>query len=169
MEAMDWIREVAGMAADRGKLLSWTQPVTGFPVVMRDVRTSESRIVMASGKHIVRTPSLEDGVRKDKQMDGSAPNVIHTFDGAHIAALAGVCRVLDVDMVPNHDMGRTHAASRRGLRRAMLETMVDLYQADPFAELHRQWQVSIGADVPPPPPRGQFNLTDILRSEYAFS
>jgi DNA-directed RNA polymerase len=169
MEAMDWIREVAGMAADRGKLLSWSQPVTGFPVVMRDVRTTESRIKMASGQHIVRTPSLADGVRKDKQMDGSAPNVIHTFDGAHIAALGGLCRVRGIDKVPNHDMGWTHAATRQGLRRAMLETMVDLYRADPFAELHRQWQVSVGADIPPPPPRGTFDLADILRSEYAFS
>lgn len=167
-EAMAWIRSVAKHAADQGKLLRWTAPITGFPVVMRDVCTRASRVQLATGRYTFRTPTPDDGVRVGKQVDGSAPDVIHSFDAAHLVASARAARRAGIAFTPNHDCFMTHAATWRDLGRIVRAEMVGMYRWRPLLALAEEWRGLYG-DIPEPPTMGEWDITEIERAANAFA
>ena len=108
------------------------------------------------------------------QANGIAPNLIHSFDAAHLRAVARAAKGAGIDsLAVIHDSFGTHAADTDRLIGLLRETFVAQYRPDLLAELHAEIVAQLppeAADlVPQPPALGSLDLTEVLASQYLFS
>ena len=171
------IFENAGKKAEEeGRFLSWTVPVTQFPVVQNYTEGITKRVYVQYGPP--DGPKLSTGYyhntlqlnicftentvpSKGKQSQGAAPNAIHSLDAAHLALTVYRC---DFPVTTIHDSFGCLLADMPKLFRIVRETFVELYSTDPLASLMKD----IGGDISGVE-IGTLDITDVLKSEYCFS
>jgi DNA-directed RNA polymerase len=106
-----------------------------------------------------------------KQALASAPNVIHSFDSAHLMRTVIRCKAGGIsDLALVHDSFGTHAADIDTLNRLIREEFVSIYSA-PALE---QWRGTVAEltgvqDLPAVPQLGAFDVTKVLKSPFFFS
>lgn len=168
--AMDWLR-VCAKAANRSKvLLHWTTP-DGFHVTLPYMRKPRTRITCLNCEVSFYDPGEDCGVSEHQQVNGLAPNFIHSFDGTHLRmTLNHGWNTYEIeDWMMIHDSFGTHACQVDDLLRATKEMLVDLYRPNRLEEFRQQVIEQTGTDPGPPPEMGPMNLEDILESTYVFS
>jgi DNA-directed RNA polymerase len=169
--------EAAGKKAEEeGRFLSWTAPVTNFPVVQNYTEGKVKKIWVQYGppkgprlstgyyKNTLQlhTCFIEDKVpSKGKQAQGASPNCIHSLDAAHLALT--VYRA-DFPMTTIHDSFGCLLADMPKLFKLVRETFVELYANDPLNSLMNDMQGDV-SDVE----IGTLDLNLILDSEYCFA
>lgn len=178
--AMQWLQNCTRVAVNEtSQPITWTVP-SGFKVTQRYyVRRQDARLETVLAGKIMR-PGLwsEDKSQANvlDQVDGVAPNFVHSLDAAALmftvvtAAKAGVDTFSTV-----HDSYATVAADYNTLNLCTRETMVWLYeQHDVLREWLDEQQFFLGCfgseeELDDPPPQGTFDLSEIRNSEYFFS
>lgn len=169
--------EAAGKVAEQeGRFLSWTVPVTGFPVVQHYTEGTTHGIYVqygpAEGKRDSRgyypnTYKLnicfleEAKPSKRKQSQGASPNAIHSLDAAHLT-LAINRAWFPVTTI--HDSFGCLLGDMSDLFVIIRETFVELYRTDPLKQL----MADIGGDIDGVEV-GTLDISLILDSEYAFA
>jgi DNA-directed RNA polymerase len=169
--------EAAGKHAEaEGKFLSWTVPITNFPVVQNYTEGRVKKIWVQYGPPIgpktntgyyVNTLQLfisfiEDvKPSKGKQSQGASPNAIHSLDAAHLALT--VYRA-DFPISTIHDSFGCLLADMPRLYTLIRETFVELYSCDPLTLIMRE----IGGDLTNIE-FGNLDIKSVLDSEYCFS
>jgi len=160
-------QDLANRANDKDKFLEWNVPITGFPVVQEYLKTKEARVRVRfcksnKGKGIQLTvqPKETGKLNKRKQATGAAPNIVHSFDAAHLTTLV-YQSCFPVTTV--HDSFGCHAGNMNALFHITRETFVEFYQADPLIELLKQTD---SMDLLPE--RGNLDLTAVCGSDFAF-
>ena len=169
--------EAAGQKAeDEGRYLSWTVPVTNFPVVQHYTEGRVKKIWIQYGPPIGQKKTtgyyrntlqlavsfLEDTIpSKRKQAQGASPNAIHSLDAAHLALTV---HRADFPVTTVHDSFGCLLADMPNLFPLIRETFVELYKEDPLAKLMED----IGGDLEGIE-LGTLNIEDILESEYCFA
>jgi DNA-directed RNA polymerase len=169
--------EEAGRKAEaRGEFLSWTVPLTNFPVVQNYTEGVVKKIYVQYGPPIgarlstgyyantlqLAVSFVEDvKPSKNKQAQGASPNAIHSLDAAHLATAVYRC---DFSVTTIHDSFGSLLADMPDLFRTIRETFVELYSHDPLTSLMKDIdgdisQVQIGT----------LDLNLVLESEYAFA
>jgi DNA-directed RNA polymerase len=177
--AMDWLQEVAKIAANAGIAIEWTTP-SGF-VVRQDYRDLKTRQVeiLAFGQRIQMrlADGHHDKIDKRKMASAIAPNFVHAMDAAHM--LRTVETLLDVigpsihlSMV--HDSYATHAADTDSLSAAIRQAFVEIYHEADWLERFReevgnQLPPELAETLPPVPARGTLEITEVLNSLYFFA
>lgn len=178
-QAMDWLQEVARIAASAGIALEWETP-SGF-VVRQDYRKTTTREVklLCAGRRVAVqiADEWEDKLDSRKMALSIAPNFVHSLDASHMirAAREAVRRVgpsIHLSMV--HDSYACHAADCEALRVVIRQSFVEMYTegcplqsfADQIAE---QLPPEQAAQIPPVPERGTLEISDVLNSLYFFS
>jgi DNA-directed RNA polymerase len=168
--------EQAGKAAElRGDFLSWTVPVTDFPVVQNYTEGKVKKIYVQYGPpkgdrlstgYFTNTLQLaicfiEDVYpSKGKQAQGASPNAIHSLDAAHLAITVALA---DFSVTTIHDSFGCLLADMPELFRIIRETFVQLYASDPLGHI----MADIDGDISEVQ-FGTLDLTLILDSEYCF-
>jgi DNA-directed RNA polymerase len=169
--------EQAGRAAEAvNEFLSWTVPITNFPVVQHYTEGTVKKIYVQYGPPEGDRNSsgyyentlqlaicfLEDSKpSKKKQAQGASPNAIHSLDAAHLTL--AVCRA-DFPVTTIHDSFGCLLGDMADLFIIIRETFVELYAADPLTSLMRDIKGDISSvEI------GNLDLTLILDSEYAFA
>jgi len=112
-----------------------------------------------------------------KQVMTLAPNFIHSLDAVHLAKTALAFRKHNRVMASVHDSYWCHPADMDLLSMTLREQFVDLYEDyDPLEALREQWTTEFrdvltkrGVVLPPVPPRGYFDLRQIMEAPYFFS
>lgn len=168
--------EAAGRAAEtRGEFLSWTVPVTGFPVVQnytegvvkktwvqygppKGERMSTGYFENTYQLHIcfveIMVPS------KGRQASAASPNAIHSLDAAHLTMTVCAC---DFPVTTIHDSFGCLLADMPALFKTVRETFVELYKENPLQSLMKEIDGDItGLEL------GTLDLSGVLDSDYCF-
>ena len=165
-----WLTDVAKAFCDHGVIAQWTSPF-GFPVIQPYWNAGRSaRVRTVFGQLAVTRRDMDVySPHRAKQQQAMPPNYIHHIDAAHLMMVALRCQADGIQLATTHDGFDTHASHASALQRHLLESMRDLYVADPAQSLYEQCRTALGDSVPEPPVRGDLNLGDIPNCLYAFS
>jgi DNA-directed RNA polymerase len=174
-QAMDWLQEVAQLAAAEGLPIWWTTPVGSR--VMQEYKEMADQVVnlYIDGKRLQLTIKREaGGIDKRKQAQGISPNFVHSLDAAHL--MRTVCMCVDAGITSFamvHDSYGTHAGNAGALRDMLRKSFVEQYSSNVLeklrAEIVDQLSPARRAKVPPVPPMGGLELAGVLDSEYFFA
>jgi len=169
--AMEWLAECAAAVVPVAGVVEWTVPVTGFPARQEyyDVKRHMVKTVLAGQALRLSTYRATKEPLLHKHKNSIAPNYIHSLDAA--ALMMAVVRasaegVESFGMV--HDCYATHACDVPALAAATREAFIQLYDGEDVAgQLHKE--LSLVAEVPPPPPQGTLDIQQVRDSRYFFS
>lgn len=113
-----------------------------------------------------------DVVDETAMMGAAAPNFVHGHDASHL--ILTVCDLVDkgiTSIAVIHDSFGTHASRTADLRDSLRAEMVKLYQGrnalqSLLDEHEERWLVDTRIQVPE---QGEFDLNEILVSDYCFA
>jgi DNA-directed RNA polymerase len=175
MQLLSIFEQAGKKAEEEGRFLSWTLPLTHFPVVQNYTEGTVKKLWIQYGppqgeklstKYYENTLQvaicfLEEPVpSKRKQSQGASPNAIHSLDAAHLM-LAVHKAQFPVTTV--HDSFGCLLADMPDLFRIIRETFVELYMTDPLTSIMND----IGGDTSELV-LGNLDINLILDSEYCF-
>lgn len=170
--AMKMIRALARFAAKRNEGMEYPLP-TGFILFQK---------IMATDMLVVRTQlmgriemSLQvetDIVDEAAMMGAAAPNFVHGHDASHL--ILTICDMVDTGITSIaviHDSFGTHADQTPQLRLSLKGQMVAMYAntnaLQSLLDVHEaRWMVDTKIEVPE---QGDFDVNEIMNSEYCFA
>ena len=180
VQVMDWLKEVAKIAASDDLPVVWTNPA-GLPVQQCYMETAGKKSTLYfQGKRtdfwLQVTGKNLDG---RKQSAGIAPNFVHSCDSGHMMRTIVKCveeeGISDFSFI--HDSFGTHASDMGTLSCILREAFVEQYQGDVLErfrdelveQLGRSGSDELVKQIPPLPPRGTLDLELVKQSEYFFA
>ena len=168
-EVMHWLQRSVAIAYEEGKEIHWTNPA-GMRVDQAYFRAKTRRIVTASGEYTYRVTDIADRkLMKNKQVSSVAPNYIHSIDAAHMSSVVyGLWEEGIRDMAMIHDSYAVHACHVPQMRAQILENFVEIHKEPLLDLLHEEVSQQLESEVPAPPSYGDFDITSVLDSPYAF-
>lgn len=171
VELMAYLKAMAKVANDKGIPLQWAVP-TGMVITQDYVVPQVQRLRLPGlGQLDFRVISEEQReLHKQKQINGVCPNIIHSFDAAHLMLTvnAGVTAGIIAFWLV-HDSYGVHAPHVPTLQRVLREQFVGMYDKENvIVEIKCRNEVRLGCPLPDPPPVGGLDLKVVLDSEYAF-
>ena len=169
-EAMTWLQQCADAFSAKGKLVQWVTP-SGLQILQDYRVTGTERVnVFIGGQRIqVQLHYLTGSLNSRRQRNGIAPNFVHSMDAAHLVDTLLRLQADDIRSVAAvHDSYATLACDMPALNGHLREAFVDMYSVDQLRNLYDQF-IAQGVDVPEPPPMGDFDITEVLRSEFFFA
>ena len=153
-----------------GKTISWKTPL-GFSVTQSYYKTNRKQIKTILGGATIKTSDYSDTdeVNVAKQINGIAPNIIHSLDATHLMMTVNVMAENDIeDFSLIHDSFGTHACNT-SLAHAMLkEQFVELYTGDIFSDIKNEILKGEVIDLEEPK-KGTLNINEVLLSDYLFA
>lgn len=171
------IFETAGKAAEyEERFLSWTVPITNFPVVQHYIEGPVKKIWVQYGPQMgerLNTGYFDNTLQvaicfiekpvpsKGKQAQGAAPNIIHSLDAAHLTLTVYKA---DFPVTTIHDSFGCLAADMPKLYTLVRQTFLELYETDPLTSILDQ--IGAGYVVIE---KGKLKINQVLDSEYCFS
>lgn len=170
--AMKMIRKLAGEAAKRNEALEYPLP-TGFILYQKIMMTDMLRVKTQLMGRIEMHLQVETDIVDEAAMKGAAaPNFVHGHDASHL--ILAVCNMVDQgikSIAVIHDSFGTHAGRTIDLRHALKLELVLMYEGhnalQSLVSVHEdRWSVDLNIDVPE---QGDFDLREILDSEYVFA
>ena len=166
-EVMDWLKDIARITSKKGHKLTWTSPA-GFNMVQESLRTKDTAIyTLIQRVHMyIAEPGKLSPYRQQLCMP---PNFVHDMDAAHMMLTVDECvkrGVTSLNMI--HDSYGTHVADMDTLAAALRYRFVRMYHTDWLRQYWSEWCEATGLDLPEPPSRGDFDLTQVIESEYFF-
>lgn len=182
-----WFAETARMIALSGEPVAWITPM-GLPVVQPYHRPKKTMAQTALQSISICNDSDPSEIPHPvKQRTAFPPNFIHSLDSTHMMYTANACRAAGVRFVSVHDSFWTHAATVEDMGRINRQQFVRLhsqplldnlyhffrlhYDGRPFYDpRHRKDRfLSLRTVcITPPPPRGSFDVQQVLNSKYFF-
>lgn len=168
---MSWIEEATRLMCKSrpDRCVTWTTPM-GMPVVQpyRNLRKVQIRTVMQ--RLTIGNRDDESPIALSKQVQGSIPNVTHSWDGSHNLKTASECAKQGVAFASVHDAFWTHAETMDDLGNTLRRTFVDIHSEPMAKTLLCQWSDAYpDIDFPEPPPLGTLELESVLSSPYFFA
>lgn len=151
------------------RAIEWPTPL-GFTAVQpyRKGKTGKVRTALQEVNLLEITEDCP--VYKAKQKQGLPPNIVHSWDAAHLAMSAIEMRARSRAFAGVHDSAWTHAEHADELKTVLAEAMIRLHGADQISRICTRWADTYpAADIPLPPKYGNLDLERIRKSEYFFS
>lgn len=174
-EAMDWLKEVAKIAASDKLPIYWEAP-SGF-LVVQDYRVAKGQIFSSdiAGQRVRLTLQIEtEELDTKKQANGIAPNFIHSMDASHMVNTINRCLdrgITGLAMI--HDSYGTHAADAEALSYELREAFIEQYTPDVLGgfleQIKQQLPPELVYKLPPRPELGKLDLEQVRDSRYFFA
>jgi len=176
MQLLTVFEKAGKKAEEEGRFLSWTVPVTNFPVIQNYTEGEVKKIWVQYGPPIGTKNStgyysntlqlaicfVEDvKPSKGKQSQGASPNAIHSLDAAHLALTV---HRASFPVSTIHDSFGCLLADMPKLFLLIRETFLELYSHDPLTSIMKE----IDGDLSNVE-FGTLDLKLVLESEYCFS
>ena len=166
-QVMKWLKSLASEANKRSVPLVWTTP-DGKKVTQHYLKKDDKTLrIHGMGKVTIKIDNKSGLINKNNQLNGTAPNIVHSLDGCH--ARMYISSLSDCDVAFVHDSVGTHACDVDEMLKAIRDTFVELHK-EPILETLRQ-EVSSQLDITlgPPPEPGTLDLSLVSRSRYFFA
>jgi DNA-directed RNA polymerase len=169
-DIMDWLQAVAKIIATPPveKPVQWLTPL-GLPVVQPYRKYSTVRINTILQEVTLQVEDESVPVKAGKQIDGFAPNYVHSIDGTHMLMTARAMRRLRLSFAAVHDSYWTHASDVDAMAKTLREQFVELHSQPLLQQLKTQFEQRYGISLPDLPDTGDLDLKDVLDSNYFFS
>lgn len=178
-ELQRWFQLCAVICAEEGLPLVWDTPA-GSKVTQAYRNLVAKRIVTLTSRfHVYEEPKVgEDtddflnriGINIKKAGTSAPPNVVHSCDAAHLQITT--CRMADAgirNFSMIHDSFGCPMAQVGLMRDILRQAAVDMYSDDYL----QKWKASVekysGLTMPEPPTLGEYDINEILTSEFFFS
>lgn len=170
-QIMGWLQTCGMRLAEAGLPLIWETP-TGSTVQQAYREQSARRVNTLAGRVQLVDELDGSGLQPRKQALGSAPNVVHSFDAAHLARVTNVLgREYDVaDFAMIHDSFGVHACDTPAMHAVIRSEFVAMYAEDQLARLHAGFRAAAPyVELPDPPERGCFDLSSVRDARFFFA
>jgi DNA-directed RNA polymerase len=172
--AMGWLKAAAGVASKAGLPLHWKTP-SGFPVIQAYPQMTSHRVeCYLFGSRMQPRLDVADDDKLDarRQMNGIAPNFVHSLDAAALidtvnrARAAGVTKFAMI-----HDSYGTTAAQSALLATNLREAFVGMYEGPDVMGgfLNDAVPETLRGSAPSAPFVGGLDLKQVLKSDYFFA
>jgi DNA-directed RNA polymerase len=178
---MDYLKSL--LPNDPSKpVISWTSPI-GMDVNQHYAQADDSNTVTLEYSRMkIYLQKRGEGktAKLHKHKQGISPNFVHSCDAAHMMKTVNAAKTAGIDsFLMVHDSYATHAADMDTLGKILREEFVEMYSKDnqehPMKALRRA--------LPPTEtqktgkkrkrkvemPHGDFDINEVLKSEYFFS
>lgn len=161
--AMRWLKEVA-QAVPCGKRMEWRTP-TNFLAQQDYIGYDLVRVkVRSCGLDNIMVRNYNDKTVTHKMSSAAAPNFVHSMDASHMMLVSDAMQDAGACMVAIHDSFGTHPSDVRRMHGIIRDTFVKLYHGkNPLAEF--LWDAG---GIGNTPPRGNFDINQVLDSEFFF-
>ena len=119
-------KQLADIFNSRGEFLRWTVPITNAPVVQayRKAVTKRTKLTYGEDELKIQIEAWDETtIDADASITGAAPNIVHSFDAAHLAMVVDAA---DFQMSVIHDSFGCHAGNMHKLFRIAREQFVEL-------------------------------------------
>jgi DNA-directed RNA polymerase len=164
---MDWLANCARIIASQAEPVTWTSPI-GLPVVqpyrrpgLQRIRTVVQDVLLTKNDHLP--------VSVARQRSAFPPNYVHSLDSTHMFFTALAMDHAGLPYASVHDSFWAHACNIDTMGRLLRQQFVRLHSQPLLQDLHTHFcRTHPTLDFPPPPPRGDFELQNVLRSPYFF-
>lgn len=170
-EIMAYFQSVALALAEEERPLRWRTPADMI-VTQSYYNLARKRIRSLAGRFIMWDEDEDMGLNRRKQFLSAAPNIIHSFDAAMLARTALRCQKEHglADFAFIHDSYGTHACNTDLLADTLREEAYQIYSTNRLQEFHDFVSLeNPGVVLPAPPDRGDFDISEVLRSPYFFA
>jgi DNA-directed RNA polymerase, mitochondrial len=171
-EAMSWLQGVARAtnAAGMGSLY-WTTPA-GFMVKQGYLKPLKKQVkTVLNGKFaFLHIQSQTDNLDRIKQVQGIAPNFVHSMDAAHLMKTlnSAILQGMDAFHVV-HDSFGVHAGDVEAMSTILKEEFIDIYKADILEDFRQEiLKQKEGLVLTPTPEYGTLDLSQIIHADFFF-
>lgn len=166
---MRWVTDTATETTKKtGEPFRWNTPL-GFPVVQPYRRYRRVQIETMLQKLTIMLEEEKVPVWPQKHATASVPNVVHSFDAAHLQMVGIAAYRTGIDFAGVHDGDEFHAANVRIGDQIIRETFVELHSVPRLAELAEQWRRFYPTvTIKDPPALGTFDISNVLRARHFF-
>lgn len=168
---MAWLQTSAHRLAQAGLPLVWKTP-TGSTIRQAYRQRTERRIKTLVGTLVMMEEAEGGGLDAKKQSLGSSPQVVHSFDAAHLASTVNTLGARGIeDFAMIHDSFGTHACDTPTMNAVLRRTFVAQYEPNRLAELAEGFRAfAPHVDIPEPPARGSFDLAaNVPKAAFFFA
>jgi DNA-directed RNA polymerase len=171
-EAMAWLQSIAKLTASQNLPVWWVNPA-GFPVhqAIKKQKSTQVRTSLMGGLRL-RLNKVSNQLNTEKQVQGIAPNFVHSMDSAHmmLTTVKAVEHGINCFSMIHDDFG-THAADVENFRTIIREAFVCMYKDnDPLGDLYLSVAMTNpDGKVPPVPDSGELDINKVLEAEYFFA
>lgn len=168
--AMEYIQTVARELAERDLPLQWTTPAD-FTVRQAYYESDMVKAMTIIGRVTYYRENADAGLIKKRQALASAPNVVHSYDSAHLIRTTVRMKHEGVrDLAFVHDSFGCHAGHIPTLNRVLREEFVAMYSEPQLLK----WRDSVikhtgCTALPEPPAMGDLDVTQVMESPFFFS
>ncbi len=168
---MVWLRQCAQQICITGEPIQWTTPL-GLPVVQPYRRWRSKQINTVMQQISAYFDDEDVPIAIGKQCKALAPNYIHSLDASHMLMTAQACHAAGITFAAIHDAYCTHAADCTRLGRILRQQFIQLHTPPLLEQLVRSFRGRYRDDrikFENPPPRGDYDLNQVMESRYFFS
>jgi len=170
-EGMKYFQKISKKIADEGHHLRWISP-SGFDCLQYYPEYRSRRIKTELYGNTIRMMCTEeqDGkVESPKVRQSTPPNVIHSFDAAHLHLTLKKARELGLTQVNCvHDSYGAVASQAPLLNKILREAFVEMYTEDVLGDWHDQMKSFGVSDLPDPPAYGDLDVSIVKHSDFFF-
>lgn len=168
-EIMDWLQESARIiVSETGQTLWWTTPL-GFPVVQPYRNWRKHQVFVVGGHVYLEADEPAMPPKLGKQVDGAAPNFVHSIDATHMMMAAKACQDAGVTFAAVHDSYWTHSSHADELGSILRREFVGLHGPCLLNILADEWNARYRVALPDLPTMGDYDIRIALQAPYMFS
>jgi DNA-directed RNA polymerase len=173
-ETMAWMQDNSTILAKNKQPVEWWAP-SGFKVrqCYRKINSIHVQTIIGDTRLTLRVLTDEDNqeLRVSKQASSIAPNVIHSFDAAHMMmSIASGDFRWSFSVI--HDSFGVHACDMSSFLMCIKDEFVAIYEHDWFASLQEDFETSRDGEEYPliqPPTHGNWKPEEVLKSDFFFA
>lgn len=167
--AMDWMAAVAEKIAKAGFPLRWRTPL-GFLCEQPYRSARKLKIKTILHQLTINERSNDCPVAVKRQVQGFAPNFVHSLDASHMLLTAKASYDSGLDFAGVHDSFGSHAADIDVLRPIIREKFLEVHKTPAMDDLAVQLdEMHPEIELPEMPTPGDFDIETVRDSEYIFS
>jgi len=156
-------QSLADRSNEQDRFLAWKTPITNFPVFQTYTKpkTARTKLKYGNDELKVHVQTWESTIiDKDSQKTGAAPNIVHSFDAAHLTMVVASAH-FPVTVV--HDSFGCHPGNMSQLFKLVREKFIEFYDSKPLNQILAQLD---SEDLMPE--LGTLDYKEVLKSQYAF-
>ncbi len=169
-EIMTWLQECAKRM--EGDSIYWHVP-TGFLIKQRYLRPARRRIATILNGKISQLTLVHASNKSNtrKHVNAISPNLVHSLDACHLMLTVNKAKERGIeDFMVVHDSFGTHAGNIPVLVDTLRETFHEMYTKENILDgIHNELRWQTDKELPKPPPMGDLDMDEVLKSEFFFA
>ena len=170
-QTMTWFKSIVKEYNKDKQAMTWVTPV-GFPVIQdyKKMKTKRLDTFFDGIRLVLKRKETTDILDGTKCSSSFAPNVIHSYDSAHL--MMTINRLSDMgikDFGVVHDSFATHLGHVQDLADQLRRTFIEMYRGNVADSMHQEFQSGLGRALPEPIKSGHLDVTRIMESDYFFN